>query len=258
MTPELRHVCDIEASVGPIRDLGPTPHGRRRIIPILGGIVKGPRLQGEMMPGGADWQYVRSDGVLELEARYSIKASDGTEIAVDQPRHAPRTAGDHGAHVARRGGRPRARLFPRLPRCSRRPPARTSGSTAAFSSAPRRAYPTRCRSACSRCCRVGQGEARNHRQVAAMTMVTDGGARPRVVLGGGKALARHHAIVGSVLNLINQGDALLLAGTITWWKIVVTYCVPFASQPSAPIPRCARSDRSGSISGDPALGWRPL
>jgi hypothetical protein len=82
MTPELRHVCDIEASLGPIRDLGPTPHGRRRIIPVLGGVVKGPRLHGEIVPGGTDWQYVRADGILELEARYSIKASDGTEITV--------------------------------------------------------------------------------------------------------------------------------------------------------------------------------
>jgi Protein of unknown function (DUF3237) len=82
MTPELRHVCDIDVSVGPIRDLGLTPHGRRRIIPILSGKVTGPRLQGEVMPGGADWQYVRGDGVLELEARYSIKTSDGAEIAV--------------------------------------------------------------------------------------------------------------------------------------------------------------------------------
>jgi hypothetical protein len=82
MTPALRHVCDIDVSVGPIRDLGPTPHGRRRIIPILSGTVKGERLEGEVVPGGADWQYVRSDGVVELEARYSVKASDGTEIAV--------------------------------------------------------------------------------------------------------------------------------------------------------------------------------
>jgi Protein of unknown function (DUF3237) len=79
---ELRHVCDIDVSVGPIRDLGPTPHGRRRIIPILSGSVKGERLEGEVISGGADWQYVRSDGVLELEARYSIRTSDGTEIAV--------------------------------------------------------------------------------------------------------------------------------------------------------------------------------
>lgn len=82
LTPTLRNVCDIDVSVGPIRDLGPTPHGRRRIIPILGGSVKGERLEGEVMPGGADWQYVRTDGVLELEARYSIKTKDGAEIAV--------------------------------------------------------------------------------------------------------------------------------------------------------------------------------
>ena len=82
MTPALHHVCDIDVSVGPIRDLRPTPHGRRRIIPILSGTVKGERLEGEVVPGGADWQYVRSDGVVELEARYSIRTTDGTEIAV--------------------------------------------------------------------------------------------------------------------------------------------------------------------------------
>ena len=82
MTPELQHLCSIDVDVGPIRDLGPTPHGRRRIIAILGGRVTGPRLEAEIVPGGADWQYVRSDGVLELEARYSIRTKDGTEIAV--------------------------------------------------------------------------------------------------------------------------------------------------------------------------------
>jgi hypothetical protein len=82
MTPSLRHVCDIEVSVGPMRDLGPTPHGRRRIIGILSGTVSGERLAGEVVPGGADWQYVRTDGVVELEARYSIRTKDGIEIAV--------------------------------------------------------------------------------------------------------------------------------------------------------------------------------
>lgn len=80
--PELGFVCDIEVSVGPIRDLGSTPHGRRRIIPILSGKVHGPRLEGEVVPGGADWQYVRGDGIVELEARYSIRTNDGAEIAV--------------------------------------------------------------------------------------------------------------------------------------------------------------------------------
>jgi hypothetical protein len=78
----LKEVCLIEALVAPIRDLGATPRGRRRIVPILGGAVRGPRLEGEVLPGGADWQYVRSDGVVELVARYSILTGDGVEIAV--------------------------------------------------------------------------------------------------------------------------------------------------------------------------------
>lgn len=82
MSPNLSHVCLIEAIVAPIRDLGATPRGRRRIVPILGGTVRGLRLEAEVLPGGADWQYVRGDGVVELVARYSIRTRDGVEIAV--------------------------------------------------------------------------------------------------------------------------------------------------------------------------------
>ena len=35
-------------------------------------------------------------------------------------------------------------------------------------------------------------------------------------------------IVGTVLNLINQGDALLGMASINWLKLVLTYCVPYA------------------------------
>lgn len=82
MQPGLNHLCDIDVDVGPIRDLGPTPHGRRRIIAIHGGRVHGPRIEATIMPGGADWQFVRSDDAVELEARYSICTSDGVEIAI--------------------------------------------------------------------------------------------------------------------------------------------------------------------------------
>ncbi|MFM9845549.1 MAG: nitrate/nitrite transporter NrtS [Hyphomicrobiaceae bacterium] len=34
-------------------------------------------------------------------------------------------------------------------------------------------------------------------------------------------------IVGSFLNLINQGDALMRPDAINWWKVLLTYCVPF-------------------------------
>ena len=41
-------------------------------------------------------------------------------------------------------------------------------------------------------------------------------------------------VVGTVLNLINQGDALLGMASINWWKLALTYCVPYACAPTAP------------------------
>jgi hypothetical protein len=35
-------------------------------------------------------------------------------------------------------------------------------------------------------------------------------------------------IVGTVLNLINQGDALIGMAPINWLKLILTYCVPYA------------------------------
>ena len=34
-------------------------------------------------------------------------------------------------------------------------------------------------------------------------------------------------IVGTVLNVINQGDALWGLEAVNWWKLLLTYCVPF-------------------------------
>ena len=34
-------------------------------------------------------------------------------------------------------------------------------------------------------------------------------------------------VVGTLLNLINQGDALLLGGELNYLKIALTYCVPY-------------------------------
>lgn len=63
--------------------VGPGPRGLRRIVPIVGGTVSGPRLSGRVVPGGADWQVVRAaDEVLEIEAKYTLEADDGTLIMV--------------------------------------------------------------------------------------------------------------------------------------------------------------------------------
>ena len=72
--------------------LGPTPYGERRIVQILGGRIEGPRLSGRILPGGADWQIIRSDGVADLEARYTIESDAGARIYVQSGgmRHGPR------------------------------------------------------------------------------------------------------------------------------------------------------------------------
>ncbi|WP_020698247.1 DUF3237 family protein [Reyranella massiliensis] len=69
--PGLRFAFAIKAKVGPVQDLGQTARGHRRIIDIVGGEVAGPRLDGEILPGGADWQIVRPDGTIEILARMS-------------------------------------------------------------------------------------------------------------------------------------------------------------------------------------------
>ena len=80
--PALRFAFAIKAKVAPIQDLGLTARGHRRIIDILGGEVHGPRLTGEILPGGADWQIVRPDGTIEVVARYTIRSSTGALIYV--------------------------------------------------------------------------------------------------------------------------------------------------------------------------------
>jgi hypothetical protein len=84
-------VFEVSAKVDKPLVLGQTSHGLRRVIPILGGTVTGPRLEGTLLPGGADWQFVRPDGVLSLEARYTIRTADGLLVSVTNRgmRHGP-------------------------------------------------------------------------------------------------------------------------------------------------------------------------
>ncbi len=90
-TPGLTFVTDLSAKVGPPVDVGTTPHGARRIVPILGGEVRGPRLNGTVVPGGVDYQIWRNDDVTEIHARYVIDTTAGARVYVEANglRHAP-------------------------------------------------------------------------------------------------------------------------------------------------------------------------
>ena len=81
--PSLSFVFQFEATLGAPLELGNIDGMRRRIIPITGGRISGPRLQGEVMPGGADWQGIREgDGFTRISAQYWVKAADGAVISV--------------------------------------------------------------------------------------------------------------------------------------------------------------------------------
>jgi hypothetical protein len=82
VAPRLEFVFAAFVTVGTPLDAGPVASGRRRIIPITGGHVAGPRLSGRVLPGGADWQVVLPDGTAQLIARYTVQAGDGTLISV--------------------------------------------------------------------------------------------------------------------------------------------------------------------------------
>ena len=69
-------------TLAPSQELGDSPLGRRRIIPITGGSFRGEKLAGRVLPGGADWQVIRGDGVAELDARYTLETDDRALIYV--------------------------------------------------------------------------------------------------------------------------------------------------------------------------------
>lgn len=85
-------IFTVHAELGGILDLGATPYGHRRIIDILGGTVRGERLNGRVLTGGADWQFIRADGVADIQARYTIESDAGARILVSSEglRHGPK------------------------------------------------------------------------------------------------------------------------------------------------------------------------
>jgi hypothetical protein len=80
--PLLEFVCELKVKIANPFIVGATPHGQRRIIPIVGGTVEGPQLKGKILDSGADWQIVREDGVAELEAHYQFKTHDDVIIYI--------------------------------------------------------------------------------------------------------------------------------------------------------------------------------
>ena len=80
--PALLPMTHIDCEVKALVTLGPGPYGERRYIPLGGGTVRGPELNGTLVEGGVDWQVARADGALEIAAHYVIRTDDGALVEV--------------------------------------------------------------------------------------------------------------------------------------------------------------------------------
>lgn len=82
MMPELERVMTLYVEIAPALEIGAIGAGFRRVIPITGGRFEGPAIRGEVVPGGADWNLTRPDGVAEVWARYTLRTDDGVLVGV--------------------------------------------------------------------------------------------------------------------------------------------------------------------------------
>jgi hypothetical protein len=89
--PALIPMAQVLCDVGMLVTLGPGKYGERRYVPLGGGTVHGPEINGTLVEGGVDWQVNRSDGVLDIAAHYVIRTTDGAlvEVQSDGMRHGP-------------------------------------------------------------------------------------------------------------------------------------------------------------------------
>src|SRR5574337_71761 len=147
--PTLEHVADLTVFVatpveaGRVTGLG--LQGLRRIIPITGGTLRGPRLTGRVLPGGADFQLVVSDTAADLDARYLV-ALDGPEFGGEhlyvQNRALRRASPEDMARLCAASRSIPRRSISAARRASKSRHRSSPGSPQACSSAPARASPT--------------------------------------------------------------------------------------------------------------------
>src|SRR5580765_1680117 len=85
MSPQLgtKYVFTITARIGEVTTAGDIGSGVRRIIPILGGEVRGEAVNGKVFAFGADFQIIRPNELIELEAKYAFETDDGAVVYIE-------------------------------------------------------------------------------------------------------------------------------------------------------------------------------
>ena len=99
-----RPLMTLRLNTAPKQNIGAGPRGTRVTLPITGGSFEGERLRGQVLPGGGDWTLLRSDGVLELDLRITLKTEDEAIIHMTF----------EGIRADRAAGTPYFRTLPRF------------------------------------------------------------------------------------------------------------------------------------------------
>lgn len=90
---DLEKIMEVFVQCSEPMEIGNTPKGFLRVIPIVGGTFIGQAIKGKVVPGGADWNTVRKDGSSEIWARYTLETDDGKLISIT----------NEGVHGSREG-----------------------------------------------------------------------------------------------------------------------------------------------------------
>jgi hypothetical protein len=76
-----RPLFTLTIDLHPIYDVGPTPAGHRRIVPVSGGKFHGERLRGDILPhAGSDLLVERADGAFQQDVRLALRTDDDALI----------------------------------------------------------------------------------------------------------------------------------------------------------------------------------
>jgi len=70
------HLFDIVIDLSPRLNIGDAPLGRRVLFGAAGGSFEGPKLRGDVLPGGGDWALFRPDGAMTLDVRLTLRTDD--------------------------------------------------------------------------------------------------------------------------------------------------------------------------------------
>lgn len=113
---DLEYIGRIEGQLLPEPQMvGPTAEGLRVIFPLAGGRLEGPRVRGTVLPVGADFYVLRTDGVAQIDVRAAVKTDDGAVLYVTYTGVAD--MGEKGYENALQGKVPnpiRLRVAPRI------------------------------------------------------------------------------------------------------------------------------------------------